>query len=70
MISKKIADGSLWPIPGDEMREMAWRLTNVDGATGAASVLMAYRELIRLPQRERNAKIEMIRRRMSEEETP
>ena len=57
----KLADGSQWPNP---LSEVEWRLRYAPTRgteLEAASVCEAYRELVSLPARKRNEKIQMIR---------
>lgn len=59
--------GMCWPVPGDDMDELEWRLRYagelpMSDRLVAASVLDAYKELIRLPQLQRNARIRELRK--------
>lgn len=62
-------DGMCWPAPSNVLAELAWRLTWVDqediaktDALVAASVISAFQELVRLPERERNKIIRELRK--------
>jgi hypothetical protein len=66
-----MADGTVWPAPGERMGEVEWSLRyrymgepekSLPEDMAAASIISAYRELIRLPQRERNARIRELRK--------
>ena len=60
-------DGTVWSLPGDHPDGgLEWRLryvepTNRTDALLAAGVVECYRELIRLPQRERNRRVKQLR---------
>jgi hypothetical protein len=65
MISGKLSDGTLWPIPGEEMSNHAWRLRHGDSRDyTSAGIVDAYEQLLVLPVRDRNKKISMIRAEM------
>jgi hypothetical protein len=60
-------DGTVWSLPGDHPDGgLEWRLryatpTTRTDALLAAGVVACYRELIRLPQRERNKRVKQLR---------
>lgn len=61
-------NGMCWPVPCEALEQLTWRLIHSGESLDrsallcAASVLSAYRELIALPQRERNARIRELRK--------
>ena len=60
-------DGMCWPVPGEAMNELEWRQRyggdpSMSNRLVAASVLSAYSELVRLPQRQRNKIIAELRK--------
>lgn len=57
-------DGTVWPIPSGQSREIGWNLRYSDPVKvrmQAAAIVEAYHELIRLPTRERNRRITQLR---------
>lgn len=66
----KLSDGTTWPIPGDELREVEWQLryrsTPVEAITrlSAASIVAAYSALIVATRRQRDRIVRDIRREM------
>jgi len=54
---RPLGDGSTWPLPCQGMDDLEWRLryggTNPNDRYAAASIIAAYRELIRVPRRRR-----------------
>lgn len=59
-------DGMCWPVPGESLEEIAWRAihatpTNTDLLV-MSSVVAAYTELIRIPQKRRNEIIRELRK--------
>jgi len=64
---RRLADGTAWPVPGEAMSDLGWDLRYASDERvlairlSAAAVVSAYQALVALPQRERDAKIKMIR---------
>lgn len=61
MITRKLADGSRWPVPCEELSELAHRLRYRERDYYAASVVEAYAHLLALSSRDRADKVRMIR---------
>jgi hypothetical protein len=66
LVSRKLADGTLWPVPGEELAELEWRMRYgtallQEDRLAAASVINAYRYLLTATVRRRNTKAKMIR---------
>ncbi|CAN7592622.1 hypothetical protein LJR039_004312 [Pseudorhodoferax sp. LjRoot39] len=60
-------DGMCWPVPGMALNELEWRQRyagepSTSDRMVVASVLSAYSELVRLPQRQRNKIIAELRK--------
>lgn len=62
-------DGMCWPVPGEALEESAWRAIHASpdktDLLVMSSVVAAYAELIRLPQKQRNEIIRELRKGVS-----
>lgn len=59
-------DGMIWPVPSDDMEEVAWRCVHAEPSNTdlllMVSAFNAYQELINLPIKKRNLIITELRK--------